>query len=326
MAKITRKNLKLFAENSSISGQFGSGQLGTKNLTTDIEEIQDLTAWENGWADATIGGSKLPPVEELEGIQKVLAYQTANILQDGIPVYNADTTYYTNCIVRKDTTTELYKSLIDGNVGNLLTDGASWKICGDLINLGANITQIGTCSTAAATAEKAIVLSGYELSTGSTIIATFTNANTAATPTINVNSTGAKALKNIYGDAITYLPSGTKIPLFYDGTNFVSLFTNTNATMPNVEAGVSKSFNTEYTASADGWLWALGVSTGNQYLVLVTYKAAGSPTQAYSDTKYVASGNTATCFLPVFKGQVYNAISTLGNPSNFTFYPCKGGI
>lgn len=55
----------------------------------------------------------------------------------------------------------------------------------------------GTCSTAAATAAKVVALTdpaGFSLTTGAVVIVKFTNANSVASPTLNVNSTGAKAI------------------------------------------------------------------------------------------------------------------------------------
>lgn len=56
-------------------------------------------------------------------------------------------------------------------------------------------TLYGTCATAAATVAKVVTLADFdELMTGITIHVKFTNVNTASSPTLNVNSTGAKAI------------------------------------------------------------------------------------------------------------------------------------
>ncbi|MCC8122714.1 MAG: hypothetical protein LIO58_04155 [Oscillospiraceae bacterium] len=52
----------------------------------------------------------------------------------------------------------------------------------------------GTCATAAATAAKVGTLSGFVRQTGAVVGIKFTYANTAASPTLNVNSTGAAAI------------------------------------------------------------------------------------------------------------------------------------
>lgn len=84
----------------------------------------------------------------------------------------------------------------------------------------------GTCSTAMGTAAKAIVCSEFsstDLEAGSMITILFSNPNTAESPTLNINSTGAK---NIYykGNLIT---NGEELKLLcglcifiYDGTQF----------------------------------------------------------------------------------------------------------
>src|SRR5574344_2021592 len=90
-----------------------------------------------------------------------------------------------------------------------------------------NIIQLGTCSTASATAEKAVTLSGFVLTTGATILISCSNANTAETPTLNINSTGAKALKFKDGIAVDATPpapinlANRKMLVTYDGTDFI---------------------------------------------------------------------------------------------------------
>ena len=82
----------------------------------------------------------------------------------------------------------------------------------------------GTCSTAAATAAKEVVCSNVDaLTAGMTIRVVFTNANTADSPTININSKGAK---NVYRFGTTTpvgdgsWEAGAVVDLFYDGTSF----------------------------------------------------------------------------------------------------------
>lgn len=67
-----------------------------------------------------------------------------------------------------------------------------------------------TCSTAAATAAKVATLddsTGYSLAAGVCVAVTFTDGNTAATPTLNVNSGGAKTI--VYPSAINAISSVT---------------------------------------------------------------------------------------------------------------------
>lgn len=85
----------------------------------------------------------------------------------------------------------------------------------------AAITHYGACSTAAATAAKTVSLSNFTLTTGSRIIVKFTATNTASSPTLNVNGTGAKAIY-YKGSAITasYLAANKVYEFVYDGTNY----------------------------------------------------------------------------------------------------------
>ena len=86
----------------------------------------------------------------------------------------------------------------------------------------------GTCSTAASTAEKAVTCADFDTTmancpTGLTIYVKFTNSNTATTPTLNVNSKGAKSIYK-YGTtkpgttANTSWQAGSVVSFTYDGS------------------------------------------------------------------------------------------------------------
>ena len=84
----------------------------------------------------------------------------------------------------------------------------------------------GTCATAAGTAAKAGSLSGFALNTGAVVGIKFTYANTAASPTLNVNSTGAKAIYNyLTGAAVSDgdITAGMTALFQYNGTQWVLL-------------------------------------------------------------------------------------------------------
>ena len=86
--------------------------------------------------------------------------------------------------------------------------------------------QFATCSTAAGTQAKAATNvpsdTGWELYTGATITVKFTADNTHATPTLNVNSTGAKSIRDHTGAALTEeaykWKAGDALAFTYDGT------------------------------------------------------------------------------------------------------------
>jgi hypothetical protein len=80
--------------------------------------------------------------------------------------------------------------------------------------------QAFSCTTASATVAKVVSHFAYSLSTRSEILVYFSNTNTATNPTLNVNGTGAKAIK-IFGvqpnSTNNLLVAGTYRG-FYDGT------------------------------------------------------------------------------------------------------------
>ncbi len=78
-------------------------------------------------------------------------------------------------------------------------------------------TPYATCSTAAETAAKIVSKSGFTLKTGAMIAVKFTYANTAANPTLNVNSTGAKPIYSKGGTTISIVAGGVYF-FTYDGS------------------------------------------------------------------------------------------------------------
>lgn len=82
-----------------------------------------------------------------------------------------------------------------------------------------------TCSTASATAAKVAVCTGFKLTTGATVLVKFSNTNSAASPTLNVNSTGAKPIVAYGTTAIQAYAwkAGQAVMVVYDGTSWVAL-------------------------------------------------------------------------------------------------------
>ena len=79
----------------------------------------------------------------------------------------------------------------------------------------------GVCSTAAGTAAKTVDVDNFSLEIGARVLVKFTTTNTVASPTLNVEGTGAKPI--VYrGSAIdkSYLSSGRVYDFVYDGTNW----------------------------------------------------------------------------------------------------------
>ena len=128
--RITRKLQKILGLNT-LSGQFGSARAGTFVSTQDPDVIQALPAWEQGWGSATNTGRNLPTLEERGGVDNVTTRQIAYIFQEGLPEYNAETEYFNTSLVKESGTVRIYKSLIDENIGNPLSDTLSWRFVCD---------------------------------------------------------------------------------------------------------------------------------------------------------------------------------------------------
>lgn len=131
MAKITRKTQKIFGGNSSNNAQFGSARAGTFVLDNDPDVIQSLSAWGAGINAATVSGEKLPALEESQGVHYVETRQLSYILQEGIPEWDSGTTYFTSSLVKAVNSVIVYRSLIDENTSNPLSDPMSWRMVCD---------------------------------------------------------------------------------------------------------------------------------------------------------------------------------------------------
>ena len=110
---------------------------------------------------------------------------------------------------------------VTGNAGTATKWATKRTVDGVQMDGSANVHHYGACSTAAATAEKAVALTGFVLATGAVIRVKFTVTNTAANPTLNVNATGAKPVY-YRGAAITAgtLAANRTYEFVYNGTQY----------------------------------------------------------------------------------------------------------
>lgn len=133
---------------------------------------------------------------------------------------------------------------IEGNANTATTLKTSRTINGLLFNGAGNITNYTTSSTAGDVAAKVATLANFQLATGSIVYLRLSNTNTAANPTLNVNSTGTKAIQ-YRGAAVEAgtLAAGRTYCLVYDGTAYQivgDLDTGlTDITLADVGAGTS---------------------------------------------------------------------------------------
>lgn len=131
MAKLQRYHQKVFgstAEAEQIS-KFGSLQNGTpatySGATVTPDLIQELDNYLSGWFGAIMANNS-PTVEDFNAICYLFTYQVAYLLEKGIPEWCKDTTYYIGSVV-SNSSGDLYRSIVDDNLNEDLTDLSKWK-------------------------------------------------------------------------------------------------------------------------------------------------------------------------------------------------------
>lgn len=131
MSKILRATQKQFGLNGDVSnfGQFGSLAADSIVTTKDPAAIQALAAWLLGWSAAVIqvgNEFKVPAIQDMNSCMLLAFRQVGYILQQGMPEWDAGTTYYENSYVQVNGT--FYRSLTDDNVNNNpATDVVNWQ-------------------------------------------------------------------------------------------------------------------------------------------------------------------------------------------------------
>lgn len=192
-----------------------------------------------------------------------------------------------------------------GATGELLTGTATG---------GGRCTWYGTSSTTASTAAKVVTCEGFTLTTGNLIAILFTTANTAATPTLNVNSTGAVSIRvgNTAPSATTNVlkwSANTVLYFMYDGTYFRYLgaqaagsvqqpdgagaWYGTSSTAATTAAKTSTIANFRLTSGA---FVAIRFSTANTYVsgaLTLNVNSTGAKT-IYKGASATSSTNTLT--------------------------------
>lgn len=172
---------------------------------------------------------------------------------------------------------------------------------------GANVWY-GTSSTTASTAAKTSTIANYVLTKGAVVNITFTTANTADALTLNVNSTGAKAI--YYNNAVTSSSNkltwdaNETLTFVYTGSYYY--FLSKSTVVVNTDEKVSTS---NITSSLDGTYYpTLGTDTSN------------AETKYYDKTGIEYWANTGTT------SSIGKAQLTLGNNTNAGSSGNKQGV
>ena len=168
-------------------------------------------------------------------------------------------------------------------------------------------TAYGYCSTAAGTAEKAVTIAGFKYVDGVTVHIKFRYANTAANPSLNVNSEGAKpivlfgATEDVANATVagtvnetTGWQAGAVVSFTFDGTNWVrdqGYNTNSGGTVTSVRVQATSPVQSSVsTAKSDTLNTTISLADGygdtknpygsktKNYVLAAPSNAAGAPT------------------------------------------------
>lgn len=147
MAKITRAPQKVFGSTAGLNqiAQFGSLAQAAPAYTTNPTTIQALGAYLTGWFGAVIG-SNSPAIEDMNAICYLYAYQLAYAFQAGIAEWDSATTYYIGSFVTVNSTGLVYRSIVDTNLNNAVSDTTKWAVAFQP-NASASISSADTTMT-----------------------------------------------------------------------------------------------------------------------------------------------------------------------------------
>ena len=264
--------------NSALAGKVESSHTHT------VSQISDLTATatELNYMDGVTSNVQTQLNEKAASSHGThVSFSTTNPVVAGTASVGTATTVSRSDHVHPAQTT------VSGNAGSATKLATARTIDGVSFNGSANITHFGTCSTAAATAAKTVDLTGFTLATGASVKVKFTVTNTAASPTLNVNSTGAKAIM-YRGSAISagYLAANRVYEFVYDGTDWEFV------------GDIDTNTNTMNTAGSTN-------TTSKIFLVGATSQATNPVTYSRSGTYVDADGTLASPKLDICGKMLY---------------------
>ena len=223
-----------------------------------------------------------------------------------VPQITVDDKGRSTAIVNRAIKLPAAPTTVSGNAGSATKLATARTIDGVSFNGTANIIHYGTCSTAAATVAKTVSCKGFTLVTGAEITIRFTVTNTAASPTLNVNNTGAKAI--VYRNAAIsagYLAANRVYKFVYDGTNYeligdvntdannkvTQTVTTTDSTYPiltsataNRTATATEAARFASAVTINPSKQAIAAKTINSSLVSTTYLAGNQGTAIINST------------------------------------------
>lgn len=138
-----------------------------------------------------------------------------------VPQVTTNAQGHVTALTERSITLPAAPTSVSGNAGTATKLATARTIDGVSFNGSAAIIHYGTCSTAAATAEKIVACTGFTRVTGARICVKFTVTNTAPYPTLNVNSTGAAQIYYRGGTIVAGTLAANRVYEFvFTGTSY----------------------------------------------------------------------------------------------------------
>lgn len=267
---------------SAVSGKSDSGHThsisNVANLQSALDGKADSSHTHNYAGSSSVGGA----ATSANKLNANAGNATQPVyFENGVPV---KTTYTLEKSVPSDA------KFTDTTYSKATTTSDGLMSLEDKIKLNYTNIAYGTCSTDAATAEKAIVLDGnsqWSLTKGSIIAVYFNNSNTASSVKLNVNGTGAypiwynNAEYTSTGNAYTGYAKRVTTYMF-NGTHYVWIASSYDANTSYTNAALGQGYVTCSTAAATtakvGSLSSYKLTTGGIVSVKFTYAVPANAT------------------------------------------------
>lgn len=246
---------------------------------------------------------RLSELGEYDNLKELLTCKLCDSITVIFPMYGVRASFK---IVRTewDVLGDRYNGMELGSLRTTLAEALG--VSGDSPSMSGNVggtsLHYGVCSTASGTSAKTVTVSPSidSLETGTLVYVKFENTNTASNPTLNVNGTGAHAIKR-YGttapstSAASSWNANSVVALLYDGNywQMVGWLNTTYSSMSVAEyqAGTSTAARLITPARLKGAIlhWATLPNLG---LITGSYVYNGSSTTSFSFTDSAIDGKS----------------------------------
>ena len=283
---LLRKTLAVFGLGGTTDDfeEFGSTAASATNYTKDIEIIQGLAAWGTGWRAALVT-SKAPVLQDMNAVMYVHSYESAYVFQEGIPEWDAGTTYNLGSVVKapyngSTDNAQFFASLSDSNLNQALptapASNSEWQYLSGMV--GANFA-IGSSLAFPATKGIIGIVSGSDPTSGQVGY-----ANQAFQGATNFAATG------VWGDLTSIsIPAGnwdvyTSITGLQNGSTCTEIQCGLGPTSGNNAPNPGPPLGQASGAGPNGFLSTISVlthinltSTTTYYLKYLAQYSAGTP-------------------------------------------------